>query len=768
MSFMLLALTVLVCLTAITWAWQYRRSPRRHAEPEAQSTWRLVLPREAHFGVAEVTAWFASLAPHLPDTGPYPTVELRSEGRTVVIHVTIPRPLEAVLRGQLAAWFPGARLESAAEDEPRGVLTALPLRLEKPDLYPLRVSDVKGPDPLLGLLGVLAHADDTCGLRLTWGPTPKDWRRWASLALQAVEKGQRVPPRGTWLWLYLLYQFFRQGAAPASSSARRPPISAPELTAAAVKAREPVFGTQLVVWAAGPTRAVAAQRVTGLAEHLRAGFRHPFGNVLAVARHPNVTRSLRETENLPNSVMALSAAELAALFHLPSTEHPLLPGEISRRVPPPVHLFPPETAQERITVLGEALTPEGPKPFGLTHAERRLHLYLVGQTGTGKSTLLSTLAAQDLAAGRGLGVIDPHGDLARQVLALVPPERAGEVLYFNPADTDYPVGFNLLAATSPSERTLVASGVISAFRRLFQEYWGPRLEYIFRNALLVLLETPSPSLLTLPRLLTERSYRQHVLPYVHDPILRHFLTNEFEAYDARWRAEAVSPILNKLGHAFSSPLVRHIVGQSRPGFRLREVMDRGGIFVANLAVGQIGEDAADLLGGLLLAGFHLAALSRANQPEEQRRDFFLSVDEFQHFGTDSFAALLAESRKFGLSLTLSHQYLQQLPPGMVEAVLGNAASLGVFRVGAPDAGRLVRELAPRFDGQDLVHQPNHQFAARLTRGGEPLPAFSARTLPPAAEGREIGSLIESSRRRWARPRAEVELEIADLWEGRVD
>jgi hypothetical protein len=514
---------------------------------------------------------------------------------------------------------------------------------------------------------------------------------------------------------------------------------------------------------------VAEQRVTELAAHLRDGFRHPFGNALAIARNPTLVRSLPETESPPNPTMALSAAELAALFHLPGAEHPFVPGEISRRVAPPHRLLRhPDTVPEPITMLGEALTTEGAMPFALSVPERRLHLYLVGQTGTGKSTLLATLAAQDLQAGRGVGVIDPHGDLARRVLSLVPAARADEVLYFNPADTDFPVGFNLLAASAPADRPLVASGVISAFRRLFQEYWGPRLEYILRNALLVLLETPSPSLLALPRLLTDRSYRQRLLPYVHDPILRHFFVTEFESYDPRWRAEAISPILNKLGHAFSSPLVRHIVGQSRPGFRLREVMDRGGIFVANLAAGQIGEDAADLLGGLLLAGFHLATLSRANQPEGERRDYFLSVDEFQHFGTDSFAAILAESRKFGLSLTLSHQFLHQLPPAMSEAVLGNVASLCVFRVGAPDAGRLVRELAPRFDVQDLVHQPNHQFAARLTQRGEPLPAFSARTLPPAGEGREIGPLIESSRRRWARPRAEVELEMADLWEGRVD
>jgi hypothetical protein len=464
----------------------------------------------------------------------------------------------------------------------------------------------------------------------------------------------------------------------------------------------------------------------------------------------------------------LSAGELASLFHVPAAGHPLLPSASSRRVAPPLRLTVAAAEDLAMTRLGEALAPGEPIPFGLGREERRLHAYVTGKTGTGKSTLLATTIQQDLAAGRGVGLIDPHGDLAERLLTLVPPERDQQVLYFNPADTAYPVGFNLLGATLPAERPLVASGVIAVFKKLHQEFWGPRLEHILRQAVLTLLETPSPTLLLLPRLLTDRGYREHALRFVRDPVLSHFFREEFERYDPRWRAEAIAPILNKVGPLLATPLTRHIIGQSQPGFSLRQVMDEGGIFIANLASGRIGEDNAALLGGLLVAGFQLAAMARADQREAARRDFYLVVDEFQHFANDAFALIFSEARKYRLSLTLSHQYLGQLTPAMSEAVLGNVGSLAVFRVGAPDAARLVKELAPSFDLQDLVYLPNHQFCARLTQAGETLPAFSARTLPLPAPARDPAPLIARSRQRWGRPRTAVEMEIADLWEGRLD
>ncbi|MFN3650393.1 MAG: type IV secretory system conjugative DNA transfer family protein [Armatimonadota bacterium] len=380
--------------------------------------------------------------------------------------------------------------------------------------------------------------------------------------------------------------------------------------------------------------------------------------------------------------------------------------------------------------------------------------------------LLASVLRQDLEAGHGVGLIDPHGDLAARVLALVPPERQDQVLYFNPADTEYPVGYNPLAVRSPRQKPLVASGVVGVFKKLYGESWGPRLEHFIRHSLLALLETPEPSLLMLPRLLTDENYREQVLRHVRDPVLRSFFEEEYARYDPRWRAEAISPVLNKVGQFLASPVVRNIVGQRGPGFDLRKFMDEDGIFIANLSAGRIGEDNAALLGGLLVAGFQLAAMSRADVPEEERRDFFLSVDEFQHFANDAFVSILSEARKYRLSLTLSHQYLDQVPPGILAAVLGNVGSLAVFRVGAPDTTRLAKELAPSFDAQDLVHLPNYRSCARVTRDGATLPAFSAQTVPIPRVRMHLSGILARAHQRWARSRGAVELEITDLYEGR--
>jgi len=730
-------------------------------------TWELALPRAAHFSVPEATAWFRSLAPLFTRETVSASLELQGEGRQLRVLLTAPRTWEETLRAQLTAWFPEARLdlvETEAQSQLRAVTT---LQFSQPEYLPLAVLSSRGPDPLLGLLGLLTAAEDRCGLQLTWGPPPSDWRHWAPVAREALREGASVPPRGRWFWPILLWHSFQRPAQARRAAGNDLPPDA--LRAAEVKLQQPVFTAQLQVWAevqGEGDQSTADARVAALAAQLELKFGSPTGNGLVRGNTVRKKGSFRDPAT-GHSQLVCTAAELATLFHLPAGEHLLVPREHTRQVPPRPELLLQLTGGER-TWLGEALTREGPVRFGMSPEERRLHTYVVGKTGTGKSTLLVTLLRQDLEAGRGVGLIDPHGDLAEQVLSLVPEHRQDEVLYFNAADTEYPVGFNLLASTVPERRPLVASGVISVFKKLYGESWGPRLEHFLRNAVLVLLESPHPTLLALPRLLTDRGFRQRCLTHVRDPLLRTFFLEEFEAYDPRWRAEALSPILNKVGQFLASPVVRHLVGQSQPGFDLRELLDRGGIFVANLASGKIGEDNSALLGGLLVAGFQLAAMSRAEQPETERRDFALCVDEFQHFANDAFAVILSEARKYRLSLTLSHQYLDQVPPGVSDAVFGNVGSICVFRVGAGDTTRLARELAPTFDGQDLVHLPNHHFSCRIARATGTAPAFSARTLTPSAGTGVVADLVHQSRAKWSRPRAEVELEIADLWEGRAD
>lgn len=750
----LLALILLVVLELVR-----RRGARPH-RIEAETTWRIVVPREARFSVTQAAAWFGAL-PSLLGAASV-SVELAARGQSLELMLTAPSFLEASLRSQLAAWFPESRLERVSEDAKAHPTVFQALRLKKPELFPLPTAEDGEADPLLGVIGALTHGATESGIRLTLRREPADWKPWSRRGLALSKAGLSVPPRHWPTWVHFPYELAAHIIQGQRTSGAGP--AAVELAAA--KCRGPVLDARLTVWASGELEE-ATRQVTRVTAQLVAAFRDPLGNALVTDGAPTRWQPDSATRVPRKQWCVLSPLELASLFHLPSSAHPLVPTEPGRRVPPVREFLNPAEARQHTTWLGEALTGEGTAPVGLGPDERRLHLYVVGKTGTGKSTFLAHLARQDLERGHGLALIDPHGDLAERVLSLVPSSRHEDVLYFNAADTEYPIGFNLFHTRTTTERPLVASGVVGVFKKLYGDSWGPRLEHFLRNAVLTLLEAPSPSLLLLPRLLTDKPYRQRLLTHVRDPLLRTFFLEEYERYDPRWRAEAISPILNKIGQFLAAPAVRHIVGQSGPGFNLRELMDRRGIFIANLASGKIGEDNCDLLGGLLVAGFQLAAMSRANQPEAERQDFYLLVDEFQHFANSAFITILSEARKYRLALTLSHQYLDQVPAEISEAVFGNVGSLAAFRIGAGDVGRVGKEFAPAFDGQDLVHLPNHHFCARLARRHGTAPAFSARTLVPAADTAIPDQILQGSRDRWSRPRAEVELEILDAWEGRL-
>ena len=400
------------------------------------------------------------------------------------------------------------------------------------------------------------------------------------------------------------------------------------------------------------------------------------------------------------------------------------------------------------------------KRFGIKEKNRRGHMYVVGKTGTGKSTLLANMAIADIVQGNGLALLDPHGDLVATVLDHVPRERVEDVIYWDPADMDYPIGLNPLESVRPDLRHLAASGLIGVFKKIWPEFWGPRLEHILRYAVLALLEHRGSTLLDLPRLLRDKAVQSRVLASVTDPQVREFWLEEFPGYPARLRAEAISPILNKVGQFLATPPLRYVLGQRKSAFRLRKVMDEGKVLLVNLAKGRIGEDGAALLGAMLVTRMQLAAMSRANLPEEERRPFYLYVDEFHAFVTLSFAEVLSEARKYGLSLVLSHQYLEQIDERILAAVLGNVGTLIAFRVGAADAKVLAEEFYPPFGAGDLIKLPNYHFYIKLLIDGYPSRPFSAECLlPPVREISHRERVLELSRQRYGRPKEEVKREI---------
>jgi hypothetical protein len=399
--------------------------------------------------------------------------------------------------------------------------------------------------------------------------------------------------------------------------------------------------------------------------------------------------------------------------------------------------------------------------FGIKQKNRRGHMYVLGKTGTGKSTLIQNMASHDIASGQGVALIDPHGDLAEAVLDAVPSSRVDDVVYLRPADLEYPVAFNPLENVPRDQRHLVASGIIATLKKVWSESWGPRLEHILRNALMTLLENPESTLLDVPKILTDEGFRELAVKRVSHPQVRAFWFSEFARYSAWMKSEAVAPILNKVGQLLTAIPLRNIVGQRRSTLNFREIMDEGKVFVANLAKGQIGEDNCSLLGAMLVTQIQLAAFSRADMPEAKRRPYYLFVDEFHDFLTLSFADILSGSRKYALNLVLAQQTLGQVDDKLRSAILGNAGTIISFRVGVEDAELLAKEFYPVFSESDLVNLPNHHIYLKLLIDGAPSEPFSAVTLPPESKVPSLkGEIIDRSRRRYAKPRRKVEQAMA--------
>jgi len=385
-------------------------------------------------------------------------------------------------------------------------------------------------------------------------------------------------------------------------------------------------------------------------------------------------------------------------------------------------------SDNRITVIGETNFRHHHMRFGIKRLDRMAHMYLLGQTGSGKSTLIANLALQDARNGEGFALVDPHGDLVGRVRELLPEKRLPDLVYFNVPDVGRPLAFNPLAVGDPHLRPLVASGLISILKKIWPESWGPRMEYILRNVLLALLDFPESTLLDVPRLLDDADFRRHAVSFVHDPQVRRFWMREYESYPRSFRAEAIAPIQNKIGEFLVNPILRRIVGQPKSSFDLRQVMDEGKILLVNLAKGAIGEDSASLLGGMLVTALSLAALSRSSVPEHERRPFFLYLDEFPSFTTASVGSLLSEMRKYRLGLILAHQYLLQVDETVRDAILGNAGTVIAFRTGLTDAMLLEKEFWPEFGAHDLIRLPNYHVYLRLMIDGVKSKGFSARTL----------------------------------------
>ncbi len=403
--------------------------------------------------------------------------------------------------------------------------------------------------------------------------------------------------------------------------------------------------------------------------------------------------------------------------------------------------------------------------FGIKRDDRRRHMYIIGKTGMGKSVLIENMVYSDIIAGNGVCFIDPHGDSVELILKSIPSNRINDVVYMNPADLDFPVAMNVLEKVDSRYRHLVASGIVGVFKKLWADSWGPRLEYLLRNAILALLDYPDSTLLGVNKMLIDKDYRAKVIEKIKDPVVKAFWVDEYSKYTQAFMVEAISPIQNKVGQFLSTALIRNVVGQVKSTIDMRKIMDEGKILLVNLSKGRIGEDASSMLGAMIITKIQLAAMSRVDTPEKERNDFYLYVDEFQNFATESFANILSEARKYRLNLIVGHQYVEQLDEKVASAIFGNVGTFVVFRVGATDAAVLVKEFEPYFLEEDLVNITKWHVYLKLMIDGMASDPFSAATLPPQAKpsGNEE-KVIAASRERYGRSRESVEDKIA-RWAG---
>jgi CxxC-x17-CxxC domain-containing protein len=412
--------------------------------------------------------------------------------------------------------------------------------------------------------------------------------------------------------------------------------------------------------------------------------------------------------------------------------------------------------------------------FGIKRADRRQHMYVIGKTGVGKTAFIKNMALQDINNGQGLAIIDPHGEFVEEVLESIPAHRINDVVYFNPADMEFPVSFNIMEVADPKYKHLIASGLIGIFTKIWANVWSARMEYILANCILALLDTPGTTLLGIPRMLVDRDYRQKIINNLQDPVVKSFWVNEYEEWEARYRNEAIAPVQNKVGQFLNVSFVRNIVGQAKNTIDVDEIMNNQKILLVNVSKGRIGEDNSAILGAMLITKIQLAAMERVRIPENERKDFYLYVDEFQNFATDSFVNILSEARKYRLDLIIAHQYIGQLvtdaSTAVRDAVFGNVGTMVSFRVGAADAEFLELEFTPEFLQNDLIRLPNYNIYIKLMIDGITSRPFSAVTIAPpevVKDNKKRDEMIKTSRAKYARPKKTVEDEI-NRWASNMD
>ncbi len=698
--------------------------------------------------------------------------EIAVRKKRIGFYVWVPRYLKSYVEEQIYAQYPSVHIgeiedyATAPPPQPYQTQLATELKFTANNALPIKTFQSFEVDPLAAITATLAKFgdDEEAWMQLLIRPAQPTWHRAAERYIAKMSGGTSTTTVGmaSMLWKPLESK---------TEATKLTDYQQTRVGAAEEKSQKLSFETQLrIVYRGNASPQIAQLQMQSIVASYKQ-FNSTYLNGFQASRIANDTSVVGayRDRSFTKTGFICNIEEIATLYHLPHTnvETPFILWATSQTAEPPPNLplVTPES-QAQLSPIAATNFRGHNTMFGMPRADRGRHLYIIGQTGTGKSGLLELLTISDIYSPYGFAVIDPHGDYAQNILSRIPPERANDVVYFNPADTDFPMGFNPLEVYDPKLKTHTSSELIGVIKRMFEHSWGPRLEYILRYSILALLDYPQATMLDITRILTEKRFRNDVLKYVTDPVVRNFWLIEFASWNDKFMTEAVAPILNKVGAFTANPLVRNIIGQPKSSFNIRQIMDEHKILIVNLSRGLVGEDNAALLGALLVTKVQMAAMSRADVAAEQRTPFYLYVDEFQNFATDSFVTILSEARKYGLNLTVANQYTAQMLPEVKDAVFGNVGSIITFRLSADDASSMLKYFEPKFTDHDLVHMHNRHFAISMTIEGEKVPGFSAITLNlPPIPADNSGQIIQHSRTMYAASRDQVERYMQDRYGG---
>lgn len=710
--------------------------------------------------------------------------EVASVNGQIRFYVWVPKTLRSFVEGQIYSQYPTVQIHAAEEDytahvRDHKVIYTSEIVLTDSEFLPIKTFQNFEVDPLAGITGTLAKLEKTgeeLWVQILVRPIADDWHKASYRWISGVKGGNPfafLSGEGfSWKWLGQLFEALWKPPEHSTGTGGAVELSERDKTRiseAEKKATKLGYQVKIRLAYLGESQATAKltmQAIVGTFKQFNStnlnGFKMVKNSFNQEAYGDYRSRSFGDRGFI------LNIEEVASVFHLPHTnvETPNIVWASNKTAEPPSKLpviTGNDAIDENISAFGLTNFRGINHQFGMLRSDRSRHVYIIGQTGAGKTGTLELFALSDIFHGHGYAIIDPHGDFAVNNLRFIPGSRLKDVVYFNPADTAHPLGFNPLEVTNPSQKSNISSEVIGVLKRMFGESWGPRLEYILRYTILALLDRPETTMLDITRMLTDKKFRKETLEYCQDTVVLQFWNVEFASWNDKFQAEAIAPVLNKVGAFTANPVIRNIIGQPKSTFNIREIMDEGKILVVNLSKGLIGEDNAGILGSFLVTKIQLAAMSRSDIPNiEDRRPFYLYVDEFQNFATDSFATILSEARKYGLNLTVANQYISQMSDTVRDAVFGNVGTMICFRVSADDAPILSKQFEPQFEPQDLLQMHNRNFIINMVIGGEKSPAFSARTLNlPPTQADNTDHIVEHTRRLYSRDRAEVEREIAD-------